>query len=62
MSRERCMGRRVSARLDWAGEKSDFFSILLTIFGEADQIQMVVVVGENRFRLVAEAHEQMDLG
>jgi hypothetical protein len=25
--------RRVSARLGWAGEKSDFFSILLACFG-----------------------------
>ena len=38
-----------------------FFSILLAVFGEADQIQMVVVVGENRFRLVAETHEQMNI-
>jgi len=30
MNRERCRGkRRVSARRGWAGEKSDFFSILL---------------------------------
>ena len=53
--------RRVSARLGWAGEKSDFFSILLAVFGETDQIQMIVVVGENRFRLVAETHEQMNI-
>ena len=40
---------------------ADFFSILLAVLGETDQIQVVVVVGENRFCLVSEAHEQVDV-
>jgi hypothetical protein len=28
--------RRVSARLDWAGEKSDFFTILLVLVEEGE--------------------------
>jgi hypothetical protein len=38
-----------------------FSASCLAIFGEADKIQVVVVIGENRFRLVAEAHEKVDV-
>jgi hypothetical protein len=38
-----------------------FFGILLTVFGEADKIQMVIVVGKNRFRLVPKAHEKVNV-
>jgi hypothetical protein len=38
-----------------------FINSLLSVLGETDKIQVVVVIGENGFCLISEAHEQVDV-